>query len=140
MNQLALLNDISANHFAVHFQLLLIEKLSSAPEPIAILVTSEYERIFRNGGIGTYYATLSQKLAAEGYYIILILCQTQKLFHGESTVPSIRHIFSVYEAEKVLELQPVHRGILSQFKELEWVESESYRILFFIQFLVFLKN
>ena len=133
MNQLALLNDISANHFAVHFQLLLIEKLSSAPEPIAILVTSEYERIFRNGGIGTYYATLSQKLAAEGYYIILILCQTQKLFHEESTVPSIRHIFSVYEAEKVLELQPVHRGILSQFKEWEWVESESYRVLFFIQ-------
>ncbi|MEG4854948.1 glycosyltransferase family 4 protein [Microcoleus sp. B5-D4] len=133
MNQLTLLNEISANHFAVRFQQPFIENLFASTEPVAILVTPEYEGIFRNGGIGTYYATLSQKLAAEGAYIILIICQTQKQFHGESTVPHIRHIFSASEAEPILELQPVHLAILSQFKEWDWVESESYKILFFIQ-------
>ncbi|MEG3918030.1 glycosyltransferase family 4 protein [Microcoleus sp. T3_A4] len=133
MNQLTLLNEISANHFAVRFQQPFIEKLFASTEPVAILVTPEYEGIFRNGGIGTYYATLSQKLAAQGTDIILIICQTQKQFHGESTVPHIRHIFSAYEALQVLELQPVHLAILSQFKEWDWVELESYKILFLIQ-------
>jgi glycosyltransferase involved in cell wall biosynthesis len=133
MNQLTLLNEISADHFAVRFQQPFIEKLFASTEPVAILVTSEYEGIFRNGGIGTYYATLSQKLAAQGAYIILILCQTQKKFYGESTLPHIHHIFSASEAQQVLELQPVHLAILSQFKEWDWVESESYKILFFIQ-------
>lgn len=133
MNQLTLLNEISATHFAVRFQQPFIEKLFDSTEPLAILVTPEYEGIFRNGGIGTYYATLSQKLAAQGAYIILIICQTQQEFYGESIVPHIRHIFSACEAELVLELQPVHLAILSQFKEWDWVESESYKILFFIQ-------
>lgn len=102
-------------------------------EPIAILVTSEYEGIFKNGGIGTYYKTLSEKLASEGADIILILCQTPQKFQGKSTIPHIRHIFSVHEVEDCLELKPVHLGILAQFKQWEWVESESYKILFFIQ-------
>lgn len=133
MNQLTLLNEISATHFAVRFQQPFIEKLFDSTEPVVILVTPEYEGIFRNGGIGTYYATLSQKLAAQGAYIILIICQTKQEFYGESSVPHIRHIFSACEAERVLELQPVHLAILSQFKEWDWVESESYKILFFIQ-------
>lgn len=133
MNQLTLLNEISATHFAVRFQQPFIEKLFASTEPVAILVTPEYEGIFRNGGIGTYYANLSEKLATHGAYIILIIYQTQQEFYGESTVPHIRHIFSACEAERVLELQSVHRAILSQFKEWDWVESESYKILFFIQ-------
>lgn len=133
MNQLTLLNQISENNFTALFKPHLLEKLSQSTEPVAILVTPEYEGIFKNGGIGTYYATLSKKLAAQGAYIILILCQTQRNFHGESTVPHIRHIFSAYEAQQVLEIQPVHLAILSQFKEWDWVESESYKILFLIQ-------
>ncbi|MEJ6485422.1 glycosyltransferase family 4 protein [Nostoc punctiforme UO1] len=133
MNQLTLLNEISANNFALSFQPYFLGKLSQSIEPVVILVTPEYEGLFRNGGIGTYYATLSQKLAAQGAYIILILSQTQKEFHGESTLPHIRHIFSASEAQQVLELQSVHLAILSQFKQWDWVESESYKILFFIQ-------
>ncbi|MEG4595018.1 glycosyltransferase family 4 protein [Microcoleus sp. F8_C2] len=133
MNQINWLNPISKNSFEAFFKQHLLEKLSQSTEPVAILVTPEYEGLFRNGGIGTYYATLSQKLAAKGGYIILILSQTQKEFHGESTLPHIRHIFSAYEAEQVLELQSVHLAILSQFKQWDWVESESYKILFFIQ-------
>jgi glycosyltransferase involved in cell wall biosynthesis len=133
MNQLTLFNEVSANNFAVNFQPHFIKKLSQSTEPVAVLVTSEYEGIFRNGGIGTYYATLSEKLAAQGASIILIICQTQQEFQGQSTLPHIRHIFSAYEAEQILELQPVHRATLSQFKQWDWVESESYKILFFIQ-------
>ncbi len=132
MNQLALLNEISKNNFTAPFIADFLKKLPQSNESLGILVTSEYEGISKNGGIGTYYATLSQKLAAAGAYIILILCQTQAKFHGESNIPHIRHIFSTNETEEVLKLQPLHRAILSQFKS-DWIESESYKILFLIQ-------
>ncbi|QIZ73475.1 glycosyltransferase family 4 protein [Oxynema aestuarii AP17] len=119
--------------FTVRFQATCDAKLSPAPENVAILVTSEYEGIFKNGGIGTYYKTLSEKLASQGRYVILILCKTEKEFQGESTVAPVRHIFATHEAEKFLQLQPIHQGILSGFQQWEWVESESYRILFFVQ-------
>ncbi|MCT7979859.1 glycosyltransferase family 4 protein [Laspinema olomoucense] len=139
MNQHKLLakTNILANdwekEFTVRFQATFEEKLSPAPENVAILVTSEYEGIFKNGGIGTYYKTLSEKLSSQGLYIILILCQTEKEFQGESSVAPVQHIFSTHEAEKVLQLQGIHQGILSEFQQWEWVESESYRILFFVQ-------
>jgi glycosyltransferase involved in cell wall biosynthesis len=139
MNQQKLLakNKILAKdweqEFTVRFQASFDEKLSPAPENVAILVTSEYEGIFKNGGIGTYYKTLSEKLASEGAYVILILCKTEREFQGESTVAPVRHIFSTHQAEQVLQLQPIQQGILSGFQRWEWVESESYRILFFVQ-------
>lgn len=129
------LNQISVNPFDVKFQSGCCEALPQSSDPIAILVTSEYEGIFKNGGIGTYYKTLSEKLATtdENFKIILILCQTQKKFQGKSTLPHVSHIFSVNEVGDCLELQSVHFGILSQFKKWEWVESESYKVLFLIQ-------
>lgn len=104
--------------------------------PIALLVTPEYEGIFRNGGIGTYYATLSRKLADRGWSIILLLCQTSETFSGHSDISHISHIFSTSALETILDLQPVHTAILSQFKAWQWVESDSYRSLLFIQALL----
>lgn len=119
--------------FQVGFKQRLLEQFPKTVYRVALLVTSEYEGIFRNGGIGTYYRTLSEKLAAEGWYVILLLCQNQEQFGGKSHLPALKHIFSSSECRDVLELQPMHLAILSQFREWEWVDRENYCALFFAQ-------
>ncbi|MEH2236067.1 glycosyltransferase [Nostoc sp.] len=122
-----------ANSFEISFKETVKDKFPSAVARIALLVTTEYEGIFRNGGIGTYYRTLSEKLAAEDYYIVLLLCQSQEKFSGDSTLPAVKHIFSTSECMDVLELQPTHLAILSQLQDEELVDYENYCALFFAQ-------
>ncbi|MDJ1170565.1 glycosyltransferase family 4 protein [Roseofilum sp. BLCC_M154] len=131
------MNQLSVNSFEIKFQPWCREQFSLHQEPVVILVTPEYEGIFKNGGIGTYYRTLSEKLATMGekVHLILLLCQSKTRFQGKSTVPYVDRIFSVHEVEECLELLPVHVGILAQFQPWQWVESESYKILFFVQAL-----
>lgn len=93
---------------------------------IAVLVTPEYEGIFRNGGIGTYYHTLSQKLAENGWSVLLLLYQTEGEFLGRSLNASVRHAFSTNEIEQALDLAPHHSQRLQQFQPWEWVEASSY--------------
>ncbi|HIK18853.1 MAG TPA: glycosyltransferase family 4 protein [Leptolyngbyaceae cyanobacterium M33_DOE_097] len=119
--------------FEVRFKQRLLEQFPKTMNRVALLVTSEYEGIFRNGGIGTYYRTLSEKLTAEGWYVVLLLCQSQEIFGGESHLSTVKHVFSTSECQDVLELQPMHSTILSQFKEWEWVDRENYCALFFAQ-------
>ncbi|MBN3958897.1 glycosyltransferase family 4 protein [Nostoc sp. NMS8] len=128
-----LLSIIHFSNFEVRFKQTIKDKLPSAVARIALLVTTEYEGIFRNGGIGTYYRTLSERLAAEDFYVVLLLCQSQEKFAGESTIPAVKHIFSTSECIDVLELQPTHLAILSQLLPWEWVDYESYCALFFAQ-------
>ncbi|MEH2093112.1 glycosyltransferase [Nostoc sp.] len=128
-----LLSIINSNNFEVSFKQTRKDKLPPVVTRIALLVTTEYEGIFRNGGIGTYYRTLSERLAAEDFYVVLLLCQSQKKFDGESTIPAVKHIFSTSECMDVLELQPTHLAILSQLQDGEWVDYESYCALFFAQ-------
>ena len=73
-----------------------------------MLVTNEYEGLFRNGGIGTYYRKLSEQLTAEGWHVLLLLTWTEKRYAGESEFPAVKHIFSASELDDVLNLQPVH--------------------------------
>ncbi|MEH2283909.1 MAG: glycosyltransferase [Nostoc sp.] len=127
------LQNNHTNSFEVSFKQIIKEKLPLAVARIALLVTTEYEGIFRNGGIGTYYRTLSERLAAEDFYVVLLLCQSQVKFGGESTIPALKHIFSTSECMDVLELQPTHLAILSQLQDGEWVDYDSYCALFFAQ-------
>lgn len=122
--------------FQVGFKDDFIEDFDLSAKQVAVLVTSEYEGIGKNGGIGTYYTTLSQKLASEGWYIILLLCRSDKKFHGESKIAALKHIFSTDEVEEVLQLQPIQKLILSKFKRNDWFDYESFRSLLFVQAIV----
>jgi len=102
---------------------------------IALLVTPEYEGIFRNGGIGTYYHTLSQKLTESGWSVVLLLYQTEEHFAGRPIDNAVRHAFSTTEIESVLTLTPQQQQRLRQFKSWQWVEDSSYRSLLFVQAL-----
>ncbi|BAC92242.1 glycosyltransferase family 4 protein [Gloeobacter violaceus] len=104
----------------------------SRPAKIAVLATSEYEGIYKNGGVGTYYKTLSEQLAAQGWHVVLLLCGGSQTFGGGSTLPAVRRIYSTREAEQVLVLQPVHEALLAAFKP-DVVREESFRCLLFVQ-------
>jgi len=128
----SLSTDSRSNGFEVVFKEGIIKEIPSSAKRVALLVTPEYEGIFRNGGIGTYYRTLSERLA-EDFYVILLLCQSQGSYDGESTIPALKHIFSTKKCEKVLELQPTHLAMLSQLQEWKWIDRENYCALFFAQ-------
>ncbi len=127
---------LSPDYSQVHFQPQLHAKFNASTQKVAILATSEFEGFYRNGGIGTYYQALSQHLAADGWSIILLLCQNDTEFGGKSQVPNLQHIFSTGEVDKVLNLQPIHRAILAQSKKqaiAQWFDYESFCCLFFTQ-------
>ncbi|MBL1210356.1 hypothetical protein [Geminocystis sp. GBBB08] len=84
---------------------------------IAVLISNEYEGFSRNGGIGTYYTSLSQKLAQAGWAVILILCQSDEKYEGKSHIRALKHIFSISEVEDVLNLTQEHKFILNQAKK-----------------------
>ena len=104
----------SEKTFEVSFKTAYLRRLQQTqPSKVAVLVTNEFEGIFRNGGIGTYYRRLAEQLTAEGWHVLLLLTWTEEGFGGESELPAVKHIFSTFEIEQVLNLQPVHLRMLS---------------------------
>jgi len=130
---------LSPENSELRFQPQFLEAFNASAQKVAILATSEFEGFSKNGGIGTYYTTLSHQLAAEGWYVILLLCHSQENFCGESQLPTLQHIFSTGEVEKVLNLQPIHQAILSRCQKdsiSQWFDRESFCCLFFTQAIV----
>jgi O-antigen biosynthesis protein len=130
---------LSPNNSELCFQPQFLEKLNTSVQKVAILATSEFEGFSKNGGIGTYYTALGQKLAADGWSVILLLCHSKAEFRGKSQLPTLQHVFSSGEVENVLDLQPIHRAILSKSQEHaigRWFDCESFCCLFFIQAIV----
>ncbi|MCT7963944.1 glycosyltransferase [Laspinema sp. D1] len=127
---------LSPDHSQVHFQPQLQGIFNASVQKVALLATSEFEGFYYNGGIGTYYQALSQHLAADGWSIILLLCQNDTEFGGKFQGPNLQHIFSTVEVDKVLNLQPIHRAILAESQKqtiAQWFDYESFCCLFFTQ-------
>jgi len=89
---------------------------SQASDRIAVLISNEYEGFSRNGGIGTYFTTLSQNLAEAGWTTILIFCQAKETYRGVSPVPALSFVFSTFEVADVLELSPAHDHLLESVR------------------------
>lgn len=126
---------ISEKSFDVSFKTSLIETLHQArPKKVAVLATSEYEGIFRNGGVGTHYKTLSDNLAADGWYVILLLCFVEEQYGGHSDIPALKHIFSTAELQQILHLQPTHLHLLADSKK-DFFDHQGVGCLLFMQAL-----
>jgi len=113
-----------------------LEKFNPSAQKIAVLVSNEFEGFSKNGGIGTYTTTLSQKLVADGWTVILLLCQTDAEFQGEPYFGEVQHAFSTHETTQVLTLKLIHQQILSQTQQNDLGKSfdhQSFCCLFFIQ-------
>ncbi|MDB9315601.1 glycosyltransferase [Spirulina sp. CS-785/01] len=112
--------------------------LDPATSKVAVLVTNEFTGFSQNGGIGTYYTTLSQKLRQEHWTIILLLCQTQQTFQGEATFENVHHTFSTQDIPQILTLQPHHQQILIQTQPTSHPHNfdyDSYCSFFFLEAL-----
>ena len=126
-------------NYRINFKPRFLEKFNPSPQKIAILVSNEFEGFSKNGGIGTYYTTLSKNLTADGWYVILLLCQNETEFQGEASFDYLNHVFSSHETEQVLNLQPIHHKILSRTQQDAIGTSfdyQSFCCLFFTQAVV----
>ena len=129
----------SSDEFEVRFKPQILEKFAKSAPKIAVLASNEYEIISKNGGIGTYYTALSRKLAEDGWYVILLICQNEKKFAGDSQIPALAHIFSPPEAEDVLELNPIHLEILETARQDPvgvWFDYQSFCCFLLVQAIV----
>lgn len=105
----------------------------SKNDKIAVLISNEYEGFSRNGGIGTYYTSLSKNLAKANWKVIFIYCQSEEKFGGKSNIKALNHVFSTSEVEDVLNLNIEHKQILNQFKNDFYFKYQSICSLFFSQ-------
>jgi uncharacterized protein YbaR (Trm112 family) len=125
----------STQEFEVSFRSPFAEQLQRVGlDKVALLATTEYEGIFKNGGIGTHYRTLSEQLAKNGWHVILLLCTQARSYEGTSDIAAVDNIFSIQEVQEVLALQPAHRLMLTQFGA-DWIEYQSFCCLLFTQAL-----
>ena len=132
-------NILTREGFESHFQGQFLEQIPASTLKVAVLATNEYEGFSKNGGIGSYYTTLSQQLKEEGWYVILLLCQSNDTFGGTSYPPVLEHVFSTHELDQVLALQPIHQELLEQAQRDpvgQWFDYESLCCLFFTQAIV----
>lgn len=130
---------LSTQRSQLCFQPQFLEKFNLSNQKIAILATNEFEGFSKNGGIGTYYTALSQKLVAENWCVILLLCHSRENFAGQSQPPNLHHVFSIGEVTTILQLQPLHKGILSDIQKngmSQSFDAESFCCLFFTQAIV----
>jgi len=104
-----------------------------ASDQIAVLVSNEYEGFSRNGGIGTYYTTLSQKLAEAGWTVILLYCQSKEAYAGDSSVPALSFVFSTYEIADLLDLSPPQQSLLASAQSDFTFTLQSVSSLLFVQ-------
>jgi glycosyltransferase involved in cell wall biosynthesis len=127
---------ISPQRSQLSFHPQFLEQLNPKSEKIAILATNEFEGFSKNGGIGTYYTALSEKLAGENWLIILLLCQSEEPFQGVSKTPNVDRVFSAGEVATILQLQPIHEAILAHTQEngvSQSFDADSFCCLFFTQ-------
>ncbi len=107
----------------------------SKPKKIAILPTLEYEGIFHNGGIGTYYKNLAVSLASKGWYVIVFIPQCKEKFGGKSEFLEVSNIFSDQDLQDILELDQDYLSLLEECKQRNWYNYVSLNSLFFVQAL-----
>jgi O-antigen biosynthesis protein len=126
----------SEQAFLVSFKSPFAERLRQAnPSKIAVLATNEYEGIFKNGGIGTHYKTLSEQLTKNGWHVVLLLCTYDQTYDGTSEIAAVKNIFSIRDLNQVLNLQPIHQATLASFGSewKDWVDHQSFSCLLFTQ-------
>ena len=127
-------NILSQKNFVVNFKSYLKNIFSqSNPAKVAVLATTEYEGIFQNGGVGTYYKNLAKTLASDGWYLILLICNSDNCMINDLNPPfEVNHIFLTSEINQSLNFQPIHLSILAEVQQNRF-DYQSYCCLFFMQ-------
>ncbi len=99
---------------------------------IALLLTTEYEGIYRNGGIGTYYLELSRQLHQRGWFTILLSLSHLPVPDEPLTLPGLDRIFHASQLEEFLELNHANSQLLAGAAG-SYFDNFGIRALLFIQ-------
>lgn len=102
---------------------------------IALFPATEFEGIWRNGGIGTYYRELNRVLRGKGWFTILFN------LHAGENVPAeaaeglgLDHIFNIAGFDSFLRLDPVREQMLQSGKG-AFFKLQGLKCLFLIEAL-----
>ncbi len=93
-------------------------EIAAALEPargrdIAILLSSEFEGLYRNGGIGTYYRELNRVLRAAGWFTILFDLHHEAAPGNSAGTLGLDHLLFAADFARILDLDHVHEGMLA---------------------------
>lgn len=80
---------------------------------IALLLSMEYEGIYHNGGIGTYYREISRLFRRQGWFTMLLDLSSRAPAHPAVDLPDLQRVFRAAELETFLLLEEEARGMLS---------------------------
>jgi hypothetical protein len=79
---------------------------------VALLISSEYEGLYKNGGIGTYFREANRVLCGGGWFTILVNLNEVKASKEQAASHGLNAIFNFIEVEQALHLNPVHQLLL----------------------------
>lgn len=98
---------------------------------IALLLSSEYEGIYRNGGIGTYYREISRLFRQRGWFTILLNLSPRPI----GGLPPLSHLDRVFHGQDLAELLELSKAnaLLLSGSETSFLNLFGTRSLLFIQ-------
>lgn len=118
----------------VSFHPAALEVLSGARgRRIAVFPTTEYEGLYRNGGIGTYYRELSEVFRAGGWFTILFHLG-RKPDGAPAAFPGLDALFHADECEDFLRMGPAPRAMAGSHAN-DFSLNEAIRSLLFLEAL-----
>jgi hypothetical protein len=98
---------------------------------IALLLSTEYEGIYRNGGIGTYYRELSRIFRERGWFTVLLNLGPRPT-DGPAELPHLDRIFHADEFGAFMELNHANERLLTGSRQ-TFFDLLGTRSLLFIQ-------
>lgn len=84
---------------------------------LAVLLTTEFEGIGQNGGVGTYYRELAAKLNASGWNTILVIIAGFLHVNQTPKELGVTSIFDLAEITKILTLSHLHQTMRAELQD-----------------------
>lgn len=84
---------------------------------IAILPTLEYEGIWRNGGIGTFYRGLGLQLRGHGWFTVLLNLNCVRAADPCAGLEGLDHILNIGDFDEILQQTGLSESMLSAARE-----------------------
>ena len=78
---------------------------------LAVLLTTEFEGIGQNGGVGTYYREVARKLAETDWLVLLVILGGFLRVAKAPESLNVDCILDLTDVEQVLDLRSIHRAI-----------------------------
>lgn len=79
---------------------------------VALLISSEYEGLYKNGGIGTYFRETNRVLHGGGWFTVLVNLNEVGAAKEQAASLGLNAIFNLIDLEDDLRLDPVHQALI----------------------------